>query len=61
MACFPGSMALREAVHMRTTGGLMVMAALAFLVAVVSYDPTPLRVAVTALCCVLAGFFLGRR
>lgn len=47
--------------RMRTTGGFMVMAALAFLVAVVSYDPTPVRVVVTALSCALAGFFLGRR
>ncbi len=46
---------------MRTTGALTMMAALAFLVAVVSFDPTPLRVVVTALCCALAGFFLGRR
>ncbi|WP_175429772.1 hypothetical protein [Azospirillum argentinense] len=46
---------------MDTTGALTVMAALALLVAVVSYDPTPLRVVVTALCCALAGFLLGGR
>ncbi|MGY0747719.1 hypothetical protein [Azospirillum argentinense] len=60
-ACLPERMALGEAVRMGTTGALMVMAALALLVAVVSYDPTPLRVVVTALCCALAGFLLGRR
>lgn len=59
--CLPERMAFRETVRMGTTEVLMVMAALALLVAVVSYDPTPLRVVVTALCCALAGFLLGRR
>ncbi|OYD83051.1 hypothetical protein CHT98_18140 (plasmid) [Azospirillum brasilense] len=59
--CLPERMALGEAVRMGTTGALMLMTALTFLVAVVSYDPTPLRVIVTALCCALAGFLMGRR
>ncbi|QCO04718.1 hypothetical protein D3867_22835 (plasmid) [Azospirillum argentinense] len=59
--CLPERMALGEAIGMDTTGALTVMAALALLVAVVSYDPTPLRVVVTALCCALAGFLLGGR
>lgn len=59
--CLPDGADLEEAVRMGTTGAMMVVAALASLVTVVSYDPTPLRVVVTAFCCALAGFFLGRR
>lgn len=43
------------------TGAIAMVGALALLVAVVSYDPTPARVVVIALCCALAGFFLGRQ
>jgi len=46
---------------MRVAGAIAMMGALALLVAVVSYDPTPARVIVIAVCCALAGFFLGRR
>lgn len=42
-------------------GAIAMVGALALLVAVVSYDPTPARVIVIAFCCTLAGFFLGRR
>lgn len=39
----------------------MVVSALVPLVTVVSYDPTPLRVVVTALCRGMAGFLTDRR
>ncbi|WP_448205957.1 hypothetical protein [Azospirillum sp. sgz302134] len=42
------------------TGAIAMVGALTLLVGVVSYDPTPTRVVVVSLCCVLAGFFLGR-
>ncbi|WP_376989748.1 hypothetical protein [Azospirillum rugosum] len=43
------------------TGAIAMVGALGVLVAVVSYDPTPVRVIVIALCCALTGFLLGRR
>lgn len=46
---------------MGTSGALMAVSALALLVTAVSYDPTPLRVLVTTLCCRLDDFFLGHR
>lgn len=46
---------------MRLAGVAMMFGALALLVAVVAYDPTPIRIVVAALCCALAGFYAGRR
>ncbi len=45
---------------MRLASVALMILALALLVAVVAYDPTPARVLVAALCCTVAGFYLGR-
>jgi hypothetical protein len=58
---FPGGRKSCNERAMRVAGAIAMMGALALLVAVVSYDPTPARVIVIAVCCALAGFFLGRR
>lgn len=44
-----------------TLGMAAMTAALAVLVGVVAYDPTPIRVIVVAVCSTLAGFTLGQR